>query len=127
MSLPSGSSSSQVQSRPITPFCLTLWGSDADEVTFAEFNNGQCQLKKEFNKIVHLCEEATRRGIEYVWIDTCCIDKSSSAELSEAINSVFRWYEKAKVCFVHLEDYDSKHREDGPNEWDACKWYDSPC
>ena len=71
---------------PKTPDYAILshtWGSDADEVTFSEFNNGQCQMKKGFNKIVHLCEEATHRGIGYVWIDTCCIDSSSSAELSK--------------------------------------------
>jgi len=107
---------------PKTPDYAILshtWGSDADEVTFSEFNNGQCQMKKGFNKIVHLCEEATHRGIGYVWIDTCCIDSSSSAELSEAINSMFRWYEKAIVCFVYLEDYETK---DGSNQWEKCRW-----
>jgi hypothetical protein len=43
-------------------------------------------------------------GYEYIWIDTCCIDKSSSAELSEAINSMFRWYQEAAVCYTYLSD-----------------------
>lgn len=43
-------------------------------------------------------------GYEYVWIDTCCIDKTSSAELSEAINSMFAWYQEAKVCYAYLFD-----------------------
>jgi hypothetical protein len=43
-------------------------------------------------------------GPPYVWIDTCCIDKSSSAELSEAINSMWSWYSKADVCYVYLSD-----------------------
>lgn len=42
--------------------------------------------------------------IPYVWVDTCCIDKSSSAELSEAINSMFRWYAKSEVCYAYLDD-----------------------
>jgi hypothetical protein len=45
-----------------------------------------------------------KHNCNYVWIDTCCIDKTSSAELSEAINSMFRWYRKSKVCFAYLED-----------------------
>ncbi|KAH8892587.1 HET-domain-containing protein [Thozetella sp. PMI_491] len=43
-------------------------------------------------------------GFEYIWIDTCCIDKTDKAELSEAINSMYRWYQEALVCFAYLED-----------------------
>ena len=43
-------------------------------------------------------------GLSHAWIDTCCIDKSSSAELSEAINSMYTWYEVAQVCYAYLED-----------------------
>ncbi|KAI6392203.1 hypothetical protein MCOR18_009957, partial [Pyricularia oryzae] len=52
-----------------------------------------------------------RHPIPYVWVDTCCIDKTSSAELSEAINSMFRWYEMGEVCFVYLLDLDSTANE----------------
>jgi hypothetical protein len=38
------------------------------------------------------------------WIDTCCIDKTSSAELSEAINSMFKWYGDAEICYAYLSD-----------------------
>lgn len=47
---------------------------------------------------------AKRDGYKYIWIDTCCIDKSSSAELSESINSMFKWYEWAGVCYAYLSD-----------------------
>ena len=43
-------------------------------------------------------------AVEWVWIDTCCIDKSSSAELTEAINSMFSWYQNARICVVYLAD-----------------------
>ncbi|KAJ0149453.1 Vegetative incompatibility protein HET-E-1 [Colletotrichum tanaceti] len=56
-------------------------------------------------KIERLCEIALRRyGCKHAWLDTCCIDKTSSAELSEAINSMFRWYKEAYVCFVFISD-----------------------
>ncbi|RDX43433.1 HET-domain-containing protein [Lentinus brumalis] len=59
------------------------------------------------DKIRHCCELAERHGYLWVWIDTCCIDKTSSAELSEAINSMFRYYALADVCYAYLEDVPS--------------------
>lgn len=55
-------------------------------------------------KIHVTCRQALNDGFRWVWIDTCCIDKSSSAELSEAINSMYNWYAKAAYCYVYLED-----------------------
>ncbi|RDW69390.1 hypothetical protein BP6252_08410 [Coleophoma cylindrospora] len=54
---------------------------------------------------IRLCgEQARREGQQYFWVDTCCIDKSNSNELAEAINSMFRWYCKAVKCYVLLSD-----------------------
>jgi hypothetical protein len=49
-------------------------------------------------------------GFDYTWIDTCCIDNTSSAELSEAINSMFKWYFMAQMCYAHLGDVHSATR-----------------
>ena len=57
-----------------------------------------------YRKILQSCEQAQKDGYEWLWVDTCCIDKRSSAELSEAINSMYRWYENAKVCYAYLHD-----------------------
>ena len=56
------------------------------------------------DKIRKCCERARNNGFRYVWIDTCCIDKTSSAELSEAINSMYKWYKAATICYAYLED-----------------------
>jgi hypothetical protein len=64
----------------------------------------QASKKAGFAKIRFCCDQAERDDILYVWIDTCCIDKTSSAELSEAINSMYRWYQNAKVCYAYLRD-----------------------
>jgi hypothetical protein len=64
-----------------------------------------------FPKVKNTCTRAVQDGYSYVWIDTCCIDKSSSAELSEAINSMFRWYEESAVCYALLADVDSRSAE----------------
>ncbi|KAI1269259.1 heterokaryon incompatibility protein-domain-containing protein [Xylariaceae sp. FL1019] len=62
-------------------------------------------------KVARSVKIARRHGYKYIWIDTCCIDKSSSAELSEAINSMFEWYKNAQVCYVYLSDVQS------PRNW----------
>jgi hypothetical protein len=55
-------------------------------------------------KIINAAKEAQDLRLKWVWIDTCCIDKSSSAELQEAINSMYRWYCEAEICLVYLGD-----------------------
>src|SRR6266516_4759294 len=60
-----------------------------------------------YTKITWCCSQARLDGFEYVWIDTCCIDKTSSSELSEAINSMYQWYQNAQVCYAYLTDVPS--------------------
>lgn len=62
------------------------------------------------DKVSKACAQAARDGIGHLWADTCCIDRSSSAELSEAVNSMFRWYCDAAVCYAHLADVDRDDR-----------------
>ncbi|KAF9873342.1 hypothetical protein CkaCkLH20_09155 [Colletotrichum karsti] len=57
-----------------------------------------------YGKIKDSAKLAKAQGLKYLWVDTCCIDKTSSAELSESINSMYRWYQKAKVCYAFLPD-----------------------
>ncbi|KAI6094665.1 heterokaryon incompatibility protein-domain-containing protein [Pisolithus croceorrhizus] len=57
-----------------------------------------------YRKITTSCKQAEKDGYEWLWIDTCCIDKRSSTELSEAINSMYRWYQNAQVCYAYLND-----------------------
>ncbi|KAF2469463.1 uncharacterized protein BDR25DRAFT_167585, partial [Lindgomyces ingoldianus] len=57
-----------------------------------------------YMKIVKCAEKAKSLGIPYIWVDTCCIDKTSSAELQEAINSMYRYYKNASRCIVYLAD-----------------------
>jgi hypothetical protein len=60
--------------------------------------------KAGFRKIDWCAKEALEDKIDYIWVDTCYINKSSSAELSEAINSMFRWYRNSKICYAYLSD-----------------------
>ena len=58
-----------------------------------------------YQKIKKFCELAARDGHDWAWVDSCAIDKRSSAELSEAINSMFKWYHDSKMCYAHLSDF----------------------
>lgn len=88
---------------------------EEEEVSFQQFT----QLPREdlpklkgFAKIEQTCHLARTSGIEWAWVDTCCIDKSSSAELTEAINSMFHWYQESAVCYAYLSDLQSEKREE---------------
>ncbi|KAI1337968.1 heterokaryon incompatibility protein-domain-containing protein [Xylariaceae sp. FL0016] len=78
------------------------WGED--EVTFQDLDDPNHTKKSGWYKIDMCCKIAQNAGLDYVWVDTCCIDKKSSAELSEAINSMFSWYKNSQVCYAHLAD-----------------------
>jgi hypothetical protein len=79
---------------------------DGAEVSFQEYHSRDpaIQQKSGYSKILQTCLLARADEIKYAWIDTCCIDKASSAELSEAINSMFKWYQSSAVCYVYLSD-----------------------
>jgi hypothetical protein len=80
------------------------WGKDNEEVNFNDFVVGPSKSKAGYRKIQFCAEQAARDGLQYFWVDTCCIDKSNFTELSEAINSMFRWYRDAAKCYVYLSD-----------------------
>lgn len=82
------------------------WLEDGEEILFEHVQSGNYpeRCSNGYEKIKGCCEQAFRDGYEHVWIDTCCIDKTSSAELSEAINSMYQIYEQASKCYVHLAD-----------------------
>jgi hypothetical protein len=90
------------KSRPDYAILSHTWGPD--EVLFADMVNDTARQKTSFTKLQYTCIQAQKEGYGYAWVDTCCIDKSSSAELSEAINSMFEWYRDSKVCYAYLED-----------------------
>ena len=75
-----------------------------EEVTFEELTNGTGKDKPGYEKIRFCGEQAAQDDLEYFWIDTCCINKKNKAELSHAINSMFRWYRNATRCYVYLSD-----------------------
>jgi hypothetical protein len=109
------------------------WGEE--EVSIQELSSPSDTIKSKagFEKIQKCLDRTLAQGLKYCWIDTCCIDKTSSAELSEAINckncalssiisqrltsiAMFQWYSKASVCFAYLSDVSGFPDDDKASE-----------
>lgn len=104
------------------------WGAARQEVTFQDFQSKSTRQRKSkagYAKIQFCSDQAARDGYDYFWIDTCCIDKTNNVELTEAINSMFRWYREAARCYVYLSDVQVTGTEN--NDWQddfrKSKWF----
>ena len=104
------------------------WGKR--EVTLQEMLEPSPELRTSagYEKVNRCCEQAAAIGFEYIWIDTCCIDKTNNVELTEALNSMFHWYRNARVCFCYLADVPSsdeprsKDSKFGKSRWFTRGW-----
>lgn len=82
------------------------------------------QQRQGFRKVVNFCRISKESGLKYGWVDTCCIDKRSSAELSESINSMYRYYAESDVCFIYLADVRASDGEEGVRvRMEKSKWF----
>ncbi|KAA8629413.1 hypothetical protein SMACR_08962 [Sordaria macrospora] len=88
------------------------WGPE--EVLFRDMTDGTGKNKAGYAKIRFCGDQACRDGLKFFWVDTCCIDKSDSAELQHALNSMFYWYRSAVKCYVDLADVSTHQHGDGP-------------
>jgi hypothetical protein len=108
----------------VPPYAILshTWG--VQEITFQDLKTHEFENKNAFPKLRDFCKTAALHGHKWGWIDTCCIDKSSSAELSEAINSMYRWYANADICFAYLVDVPTSSFPDkfGESRWFTRGW-----
>jgi hypothetical protein len=91
-----------------------------EEVTLQEFIGRSALQKRGWAKINKACDLAQTHDLNYVWVDTISIDKTSSAELSEAINSMFEWYRKSYLCYAFLSDWAGD--DNFSNGASLCRW-----
>jgi hypothetical protein len=112
--------------RTIPPYAILshTWGAndDDDEVSFRDIVKGTGTNKSGYRKLLFCYEQAIKDDLHFVWVDTCCIDKSSSAEVSEAINSMFRWYHEAAKCYVYLSDVSASDPSFQKSRWFTRGW-----
>lgn len=107
------------------------WRHDCQEVSFVDLLDRTAASKAGFDKIRFCGAQAKRDGIAYFWVDTCCIDRSNSSELQEAVNSMFAWYRDAAKCYVFLGDVSHSapllNKERNESAWEAAfaksRWF----
>ncbi|KAE8152639.1 heterokaryon incompatibility protein-domain-containing protein [Aspergillus avenaceus] len=93
--------------RPEYAILSHTWSTQ--EISLQQLHSEAAPRRWGYQKIDNCCRQALLDGLEYVWVDTCCIDQSSSAEVSEAISSMFEWYRASTVCYAYLEDVDEPY------------------
>lgn len=105
------------------------WGKE--EILLQDIEAGTARSKAGWKKIEFCAKQAEADGLKYFWIDSCCIDKKNAVELSAAINSMFRWYQRATRCYAYLSDVsiDDKEERDAQSSstWEAAfrksRWF----
>jgi hypothetical protein len=119
-----------VRDEDIPPYAILshTWGEQ--EVLFDDLKDMDsaetidAQRKEGYRKIRFCAQRSKLDDLDYFWIDTCCIDKSNNTELSKAINSMFRWYQNAKKCYVFLSDVKNDTLEDnGESVFRQSRWF----
>lgn len=80
------------------------WGKADEEVSFQDLKDGNARKRAGYAKITFCAKQAAKDNLAYFWVDTCCIDQSNSSQLSEAIISMYNWYEEAAKCYVYMSD-----------------------
>ncbi|KAK1757017.1 hypothetical protein QBC47DRAFT_459684 [Echria macrotheca] len=101
-----------------------MWGTE--EVSYQDWavrSEPDISRREGYLKIASTCELAREEGYDYLWVDTNCIDKSSSAELTEAINSMFEWYRQADICYAYLADIETSRPLTGGQEIRSSRWF----
>jgi Heterokaryon incompatibility protein (HET) len=106
------------------------WAEDEEEITFRDIIGDSGKAKSTtvgYRKLLFCQERATLDKLRYFWVDTCCIDKSNSVELIEAINSMFLWYQDAAKCYVYLSDISTGKHSSSQALWESAfrqsRWF----
>src|ERR1700712_6090569 len=117
------------QTLPAYAILSHTWIRD-EEITYDEFHTGASRHKAGYAKIQFCGARAAQDGLQYFWVDTCCIDKRNNTELSTAINSMFSWYRREARCYVYLSDVQapdkSTNSEHSQRTWQAfrdSRWF----
>jgi hypothetical protein len=110
----------------IPPYAILSHRWEQDEVSYQDMLEGKKKGGAGYAKISNFCALALRDHFDWAWVDTCCIDKKSSADLSEAINAMFGWYERSTRCYVYLSDIRRDNNQTGKDQWPTfrqSKWF----
>lgn len=114
----------------IPPYAILSHTWEGQEVAYKDLRNYRdigdvdARLKGGYQKIFFCAAQAKRDGLDYFWVDTCCINKANNTELSEAINSMFCWYQNARKCYVYLSDVENDTLDgEGGSAFKQSRWF----
>src|ERR1700760_1720607 len=101
------------------------WGDPSEEVLFEDIKAKTAASKPAYAKIRQTCEQAQKDGLNYVWVDSACIQRSNSVELQESLNSMFLWYHKSTKCYAYLVDVTDDNIENDPDnsQFAKSRWF----
>ncbi|KAF5013967.1 hypothetical protein FDECE_55 [Fusarium decemcellulare] len=124
---PSGLEIVDVNPNAIPPYAILSHTWTNEEVIYTDIIANTAKQRSSYHKIEYTCRQASADGYEYAWADNCCIDKRSSAELSEAINSMYEWYKGAETCYAYLTDcpgnVDKSTLDSGESPFFNSRWF----
>ncbi|KAL4791508.1 HET-domain-containing protein [Aspergillus venezuelensis] len=101
----------------LPPYAILSHKCETGEVLLEDLVRGVATSKPRFEKLRRAATQAIHDGLNYIWVDSCCVSKDSSAELSESINSMFAWYQDTQTCYVYLSDVESGE------DLSSCRWF----
>lgn len=108
------------------------WLADSEEVKYDDIINGRASDKVKSDRKIHLCaQQALKDGVEHIWVDTCCFNRSNSQEVQEAVVGMYQLYKKAEKCYVYLSDLSTTGHDVRPEQisqalqdvFEKCRWF----
>jgi hypothetical protein len=109
----------------VPPYAILshTWGADHQELALRDLINGCGTDRDGYQKLLFCGKQAAKDDLKFFWVDTVCIDKTSSAELQEALNSMFRWYQTAAKCYAYLSDVSIHDTKDDLQSFRKSRWF----
>jgi hypothetical protein len=99
------------------------WGADHEELALRDLISGHGTDRDGYRKLLFCGKQAAKDDLKFFWVDTVCIDKTSSAELQESLNSMFRWYQTAVKCYAYLSDVSIHDTKDDLQSFRKSRWF----
>ena len=109
-----------------------LQSEDGEDIVFDGYEPGRKVAFKKLENAIKIARKIPKIGTKdteswHIWIDSCCINRDSSSELSEALNSMYQYYSKAKECLVYLDDFSDRPNNKGhlgnPPDFTRIEWF----
>lgn len=118
---------SNFQPQMLPPYAAAShrWNISPDfEVSLRDFREGRASSKPGFQKLQSFCNfvKTQLKDIQWLWMDTCCINQENHHEVSKAVNSMFKWYQSATVCLAYLADVTDNRLDASGSEWFRRGW-----